>query len=162
MDHSNQAGQRDVERVYAKVLTRIIRDPTSKGNVNRLPLWIVTPDYPVPKRQKQSLEDVALNDGLHLHALAAIPPVSRLKVGLDQHFQEFQDLYVEAKYPLRWLHAEPIISNPGYAVGYGFKSVQRGRATFDDIIVLPRSLSELDGGRGGETSAACCRPSRNH
>src|SRR5689334_665961 len=46
----------EVERVYATVLTRIIRDPR-KLPIAALPLWIVCPDYPVAKHAKQSLRD---------------------------------------------------------------------------------------------------------
>src|SRR5829696_7310266 len=55
---------REVERIYSTVLTRIIRDPR-KVPIVTLPLWIVCPDYPVPKHAKQSLRDVTVNDGLH-------------------------------------------------------------------------------------------------
>src|SRR5829696_5658998 len=40
--------EREVERVYATILTRIIREPR-KHPISELPLWIVCPDFPVPK-----------------------------------------------------------------------------------------------------------------
>lgn len=67
--------QREVERVYATVLTRIIRNPR-KIPLFGLPLWIVFPDYPVPKHAKMELRDVVLNGGLHLHGIALVPPWS--------------------------------------------------------------------------------------
>src|SRR4051812_43549703 len=71
--------QREVERVYATLLTRVVRYPNSPGSAGKLPIWIVLPDYPVPKHDKKSLREVTLNDGLHLHALGLIPPNSRLR-----------------------------------------------------------------------------------
>ena len=54
--------QREVERVYATLLTRIIRNPR-KIPLFGLPFWIVFPDYPVPKHAKMELRDVVLNGG---------------------------------------------------------------------------------------------------
>src|SRR3954469_6826546 len=80
--------EREVERVYSTVLTRIIRDPR-KVSILALPLWIVCPDYPVPKHAKhakQALRDVTVNDGLHMHGIALIPPWNRMNEQFDQHF----------------------------------------------------------------------------
>src|SRR5690242_3158237 len=84
---------REVKRVYATVLTRIIRDP-SKLPIAALPLWIVCPDYPVPKYAKQSLRDVTVNGGLHMQGIALIPPSSRMNERFDQHFDLHQELYL--------------------------------------------------------------------
>ena len=77
---------REVERIYSTVLTRIIRDPR-KVPIVTLPLWIVCPDYPVPKHAKQSLRDVTVNDGLHMHGTALTPPWNRMKER-DEQFDE--------------------------------------------------------------------------
>src|SRR3982750_4003659 len=71
--------ERELERVYARALTRIVRKPRCEAAQGRLPILLGCPDFPVPKGQKQSLHDVTFNDGLHVHALALIPPGSRLK-----------------------------------------------------------------------------------
>ena len=85
--------QREVERVYATVLTRIIRNPR-KIPLFGLPLWIVFPDYPVPKHAKMELRDVVLNGGLHLHGIALFLRRNRMNCGLDDHFEMAQELYV--------------------------------------------------------------------
>jgi hypothetical protein len=104
----------------------------------------------VPKDAKKNLHDVILNDGLHLQGPGLIPPNSRLQVGLDEHFREYQGLYVREPYPLRRLHAEPILHHPRYVTGYAFKAVLRGRASLDDVLILPQALSEVIDSRGRE------------
>lgn len=135
--------QREVERVYATALTRIVRHPTSPRNVGKLPIWLVCPDYPVPKGERDRLRDIALNDGLHMHGIAVLPPDNRLQVGLDDHLEECQGLYIGNRGELLRVDAKPIVSNPAYVTEYVLKSVQRQRVSLDDVIVLPRVLSEL-------------------
>lgn len=137
-----QQMHKEVERVYATVLTRIVREP-SKVPIRALPLWIVCPDYPVPKHEKQSLRDITLNNGLHCHGIALIPPGSRMNCGLDQHFEMHQELYVRRGWELARVHAVPITDNPRYVVEYGFKAIQRGRLDFGHVLILPRSHSEM-------------------
>jgi hypothetical protein len=135
--------EREVERVYATLLTRVVRDPTHPKNKSLLPRWIICPDLPVPKRAKMSLQDVTLNGGYHLQGTGLHHPVSCLKTTLDQHFQEYQDLYVRAGGALRSVTATPITRTPKRVVGYGFKAIPRRSATFDDLLLLPRSASEI-------------------
>jgi hypothetical protein len=138
--------QRDVVRVYAISLTRIVRKPRHNAEQGRLPLWLAVPDLPVPKRQKLSLRDATLNDGLHYQGIALIPPGSRLKDGLDVHFRHHQSLYVRPKQPLARLRADPIIKDPGYVTEYVLKSLMRQRFSLDEVLILPRSRSELPTG----------------
>jgi len=84
--------KRELERVYATMLSRIVRCPMSAKNVKRLPIWIGCPDFPVPKHQKQSLRNVTINDGLHYHAICLIPAGSRLRESLQDHIAEYQEL----------------------------------------------------------------------
>ncbi len=133
--------EREVERVFATVLTRIIRDPR-KLPIRFLPLWLVCPDYPVPKHAKQELRDVAVNDGLHMHGIALIPPWNRMNERFEQHFEMYQELYARQGCPLHRVHAVPITTNPGYVTAYVLKSVQRRRLDFDNVLVLPRCHDE--------------------
>ena len=134
--------QREVERVYATVPTRIIRNPR-KIPVFGLPLWIVCPDYPVPKHAKMELRDVVVNGGLHLHGIALVPPWNRMNGGLEEHFEMSQELYVRRGHPLCRVHAVPITTNPGFVTGYALKMIPRRRLAFDDVLILPRSHSEM-------------------
>jgi hypothetical protein len=135
--------EREVERVYATLLTRVVREPTHKKNKDLLPRWIICPDFPVPKHSKMSLRDVTLNDGLHLQGVGVQPAGSRLKEGLDEHFERYHSLYIKVGGALRGVTATPITHKPKYVVGYGFKMLSRGRASFDDVLVYPRTLGEI-------------------
>jgi hypothetical protein len=133
--------KQEVERVYATLLTRTVRNPTRPSMVRRLPRWFCALDRPVYKRAKLSLHDVLVNDGLHVHAVALLPPRSRLSEGLDTHFEQFASMYLRPKCPLIRIDAVPITHRVGYVTGYGRKHVKRSVKEPD--FILPRSLSEV-------------------
>lgn len=81
-----RAMEREVERVYATFVTRVVRNPLRASSAGRLPIWLCAPDRPVAKHARQSLRDVAVNDGQHFHAAAFVPPWSRLREDLVDHF----------------------------------------------------------------------------
>jgi hypothetical protein len=134
---------KEVERVYGRLLTRIIRQPRSARNAAYLPRWIVCPDVPVPKYKKQSRRDVTLNDGWHVHAVALLPNESRLRTSLDCHLREDQRLYIRPERPLRHVRADLITERADYVTDYALKSYKRGRTTGDEILLLPRAAREL-------------------
>jgi hypothetical protein len=133
--------RKEVERVYATVLTRIVRHPRSEWHAWKNPIWIGGPDFPVPKHERQDKRDVIPNDGQHVHAVALMPPVSRLRQPLDDHFDDEQTRYVRD--PLFRIHTRRITHNPRYVGDYVLKSFKRARADVDDLIILPRALTEL-------------------
>lgn len=135
--------EREVERTYALLLTRIVRNPKTAARHGMLPVWIASPDYPVPRHDRSVLRDVAVNDGRHIHAVAVTPPMSRLKQSLSDHIEAAQAHYVEPGGPLVRLHAKPIVDAPDYVTEYVLKSIPRGRVDANQIIVLPRATSEL-------------------
>lgn len=136
--------EREVERVYATLLTRLFRRPHARGNRGKLPIWIVAPDYPVAKHEKTILEDVRVNDGLHLHGAALFHRDSRLETSVEDYLDDNLHILVHGDLPLRRLNLTPIVSEEKYVVGYGFKTVQR-RAEFgvNGFIVLPRTSGEI-------------------
>lgn len=135
--------ERDVERVYSRFVTRVVRNPRSAFEVGRLPIWIVSPDYPVFKHAKQALYDVAINDGLHLHGIHLQPPCSRLQIGVDEHFSARQTLYVQPEHPLLRIHAVPITHDVEKVVEYALKAMRAGLVGIDAALILPRSRTEL-------------------
>jgi hypothetical protein len=137
----------EVERIYATLLTRVIRKPKSTSLID-LPLWIVCPDFPVPKYAKQSLPSVSINQGLHVHALALVPPITRLKRPLDAEIRRHQELLTKNQDRVFRLHAEVVTHDEGYVVGYAMKSLVRRRSSSDSILILPRTSSELAPRRG--------------
>src|SRR5215207_6844421 len=134
--------EKEVERVYATFLTRVVRKPRSDCKRDLLPRWFVCPDYPVPKHAKMDLGQVTVNHGRHMHGIGLMPPVSRMTVGLDRHFVRNQSLYARAGGLMR-VHAEKITSRPAYVTEYAFKSLRRGRADFDDLVILPRPKDQV-------------------
>lgn len=135
--------QKEAERAYAKILTRAFRRPHSVPSIMCLPLWIVVPDWPVPKKRKSLLEDVRINDGLHLHAIALMPPETRMRESLSDHIRDNHLHYWGADKPVRRLHADPMTKTPEKAVGYAMKSLKRRRMDEKDIMLLPRANSEM-------------------
>src|SRR5215204_1643374 len=99
-----QQMQREVQRVYATVLTRIIR-PSRNRPIADYPFWIVCPDYPVPKRAKIDIREVRINGGLHMQGIALVPPLNRMNETLAEHFEMQQDDYVRLGLPLSRVHA---------------------------------------------------------
>ena len=82
--------EREVERVYATILTRVVREPR-KHPTSELPLWIVCPDFPVPTHSKKTSGKVTINAGCTLtetHCAAR----NRMNCGLDEHFEICQEL----------------------------------------------------------------------
>src|SRR3984957_13297333 len=82
----------EVHRVYATLLTRVHRKPRT-ASTDELPVLIGAMDLPVYKRDKASGPMVLCNGGLHVHALMLIPPTSRLKGSVTDHFRENGELY---------------------------------------------------------------------
>lgn len=126
-----------VERLYSTFLTRAVRNPNSIENQGSLPILLAAPDMPVVKFKKKSrLSDVQINGGLHAHGILLVPAISRLKEPPVEHFGRREQLYV--KRPLLGLDIKPINSTPKYVTDYVLKSVVRGKAHWDDILILPR------------------------
>lgn len=142
-EHRVQRMEDEVQRVYAKLTRYIVRCPRAKKSHGKLPIFMAVPDYPVPKFARQNRRDVTVNDGLHYHALGLVPNESRLRTSLIWHFRGKQHLYVHPDRPLRRVQADLITEDPEYAVQYGMKSLLRRRTTLDDILILPRSASEM-------------------
>jgi hypothetical protein len=77
-----------------------------------LPKIVLAPDLPVPKRSKQKLRDVTINDGLHWHGLALVNPFApKLREPLDLHINENRNKYLVGS--IREIDIKPITSTPG-------------------------------------------------
>ena len=133
--------EREAERLYATLLTRIIRKPSSPHERHNRPVWMLFPDYPITKRERRDKSLTTANNGRHLHGTALIAPNSRLKQPLDEHLAENASRYVRR--PIHRVYAEPIAGDPGFWIDYALKSITTGRAEDDEIIVLPSATSEL-------------------
>ena len=133
----------EVHRVYSTLLTRVHRKPRT-ASTSELPVLIGAVDLPVYKRDKASGPMVFCNGGLHVHALMLIPPTSRLKGSLADHFREKQEQYVGSGRPALRIDVRPVVENHSRVVDYVLKTVLNGRLSFDEaVLVLPRSRGEL-------------------
>jgi hypothetical protein len=133
---------REATRAYAWILTRVWKHPHAAGVRTLLPRWILAPDEPVAKRAKVGVRSDLPNGGLHMQGVAVMPPGSRLREGLDVHLAREGARYCPQGSPLLSLHATPITSNLAYVQGYNFKALLRGRASFDEVLILPTAASE--------------------
>jgi hypothetical protein len=145
----------ETSRAYRRCVTFIVRNPRSPSQAHNLPIWLCSPDFPVPKEAKKQLRDVALNDGVHVHGIALLPPNNRLAkrgLRLDGHFLNNQRRYTGRGSQIRTISSEPIIKTPERATDYVLKALKRGRVTMDDIWVFPPCLSELSSKKGAEAA----------
>jgi hypothetical protein len=133
--------EEEIGATYYKVLTRMIRNPKNKPTLAK-PFWVGGPDWPVPKQDKDNYRDVAVNDGLHYHMIALTPPDTRLMGTLGEYITENQRLYTGPHRYLFQIHAEPITDGADYVTGYALKSVKRGRAGLDQVLILPGAQAE--------------------
>ena len=107
-----------------------------------LPQAVLAPDLPVPKRSKIQLRDVTINNGPHWHGLIMVNPLApKLPGNLDLHINENPGKYLVGS--TRKIDAEPITHDPVYVTGYGLKGMKRSTFSYDDILIFPRTVSEL-------------------
>jgi hypothetical protein len=133
----------EVQRVYSTLLTRVHRKPRM-ASTDELPVLIGVLDLPVYKRDKSSLPMVLCNGGLHVHALMLMPPTSRLKESLADHFRDKRNLYAESGRSIQRIHVRRVVENHERVVDYVLKTVLNGRLSYDEaVLVLPRSRDEL-------------------
>jgi hypothetical protein len=107
-----------------------------------LPQAVLAPDLPVPKHSKVRLRDVTINNGLHWHGLVMVNPLApKLPGKLDVHITENLRKYLVGS--IRTIGVEPITHDPVYVTGYGMKGLKRSSFSDDDILIFPRTVSEL-------------------
>lgn len=148
-----QVMERELYRVYATHLSRLFRRPNAPGNRGKLPIWIASPDYPVAKHEKVLLEEVSINNGLHLHVAALYHRDRRFAGSIEDHFADFMHIYIHGNHELLRMHISPIETEEVYVVGYGLKTVvKRASIGVDGLIVLPRTSGEVQ----SDSRAAIC------
>jgi len=137
----------EVERLYAKLLNHTFRHPR-KIPVDDKPLWIYSHDWPVPKGhrcifKRDHLFNITQNDGLHGHAMAFQPPVSRMKEGLYMHIENSQRHIHGPVHAFFRVHVEEVVDDPEYVLKYATKSLSRKRIDAGELLILPKSQSEI-------------------
>ena len=147
--------EREVERAYARFVVRVVRRPRSQAAWAFLPIWIGAPDLPVWRREKQSLYDVSVNDGQHVHLATVTPPEHRFPGNFCTYVSENQQLFTSDGLCCR-VHAKPITHDMPRVVNYIVKSIDRQRFGGDTLIVLPRSTSEVEPSKRKIGNASIC------
>ncbi|WP_172729767.1 hypothetical protein [Neorhizobium galegae] len=134
---------RETELTYARLLTRLIKKP-KRTPVECMPMLFAWPDWPVHKNEKISLNEASINGGAHIQGLFLIPQVSRAKKDLSEIVGEKQDQFAGPNHVLARLHAVRVDRTHKRVQDYLSKFVKRGRTTMSDLIVLPRTHTEMD------------------
>jgi hypothetical protein len=127
-----------IERIYSRLATRMVRKTQSERWKRYLPIGIFVPDWPVPKyrnkHKKSTIEEVSINDGLHMGGIILGNGWGRIRNSLDLHFKEEKDLYETDQ--IRSIHVRPITHNLEKTADYSFKALKRRTCSMDDILVL--------------------------
>jgi hypothetical protein len=117
----------EVHRIYSTLLTRVHRKPRT-ASTDELPVLVGVMDLPVHKHNKLSGPMVLCNGGLHVHALMLMPPTSRLKGSLTDHFRDNCTPGLEG---LQRIDVRPVVGDHGRVVDYVLPErsplVRRGR-----------------------------------
>jgi hypothetical protein len=145
---------KDISSFYGKLASWLVRDPKSPKCDHLLPKAVFFPDVPSSTRLKQGLREVTINDGLHFHGIVLVPRKSRLKVPFLQHLRDKKRSYGRGY--MLMIHAEPNRDHHRFVADYAGKGVKRGRASYDDVLVLPRTGKELQ----QNVSDSICGPGR--
>jgi hypothetical protein len=141
----------ELQRVYSTFVTRTNRKPRTASS-DELPVLIAAADLQVYKRDPRSSPLVLCNGGLHFHGLLMVSPETRLTIPVDEHFREYQDMYVGRRRLIKQLDIRPVDGTHERAVDYVFKTILRGRVSYDDgVLILPRARDELGSARKRES-----------
>ena len=137
--------RKEIERFYVVLLSDVVRRPRRAAHLVNLPQLIGIPDRPTSKRiSTHRLSDIRPNDGVHFHVFVAIPQVSRLKDDLITHIRQSKKRYLGNQGKITKIDVRPVSDLDGRLVDYTFKHIKRRLFFLDDILVLPRSHSELE------------------
>ncbi|MFP9138553.1 hypothetical protein ACLI1C_15345 [Devosia sp. XGJD_8] len=144
---------RAVEDLYSIVVQRMFRRPKEMPLLS-LPLWITCPDFPVQKLLKTTLADARVNNGAHMHIPALSPPNTRLDLPFNLWLDQNKTRYSGPGHAIARIYVQRVYETPENAFDYALKSLGRGRATSDDVLVLPRTRSEIHTRRGSQEATA--------
>jgi hypothetical protein len=136
--------RKEIERFYVVLLSDVVRRPRRLSHLVKLPRLIAIPDRPTSKRiSTHSLSDVLPNGGVHFHVFIAIPQASRLQVDLVKHIRRNKMRFLGNQGKIMNIDVRPVADPDGRLVDYTFKHIKRKSFSLDDILILPKSQSEL-------------------
>jgi hypothetical protein len=128
---------------YSRFMLRFVHDPHREKEQDRLPRLILFPDRPVWKSHGSgAVADIQINTGgLHFNGILLIPPKSRFQGCAMEQLKQHQSRYLGKK--IARIHVLKTDQNIRYLMDYIAKSVKRGCADSEDILILPKSPSEF-------------------
>jgi hypothetical protein len=136
-----QQMHRAISRMYRNLVTRVVRKPRSEKNAELLPKGIFIPDVPAYKKSQYRINDVSVNDGIHVHGVVITPQHSRLKEPLHLHCARKSKLYVRGK--IIRIQVDPIRSDAAFVADYAGKALKKRRFSNNDVLILPKTVKEL-------------------
>jgi hypothetical protein len=144
LDTRAQLMKTEISTVFPKIITRVVRRPTSPKWSQHVPIGLFLPDLPVYKKNREAISHILVNDGLHVHGLVLATTEDRLKtvtIPLDSYFHDCWWCYLGHK--LHHLDVRQITHDGTYVVDYLGKWITRGVFSTDDILLLPKTRDEL-------------------
>lgn len=131
----------DVTAFYSRLLRRAVRKPNSQNGISKRPFFIAATDFPFTKKDKK-LRLVYINNGLHMHAVRVIPKNTRFNGKLKSHMRANIEHYM--KYSrIHEINIKQIAKDGSFTGGYNLKSIRIGRCSLEDILILPKTTSEI-------------------
>jgi hypothetical protein len=97
----------ELQRVYSTFVTRTHRKPRTTPT-HDLPFLIGAADLPVYKKDSRSSPLILCNGGIHFHGLLLVPPDTRLAIPVDEHFRDYQDMYLGRRRLITKLDVRPV------------------------------------------------------
>jgi len=125
--------RKEMEIFYTRLLTRCVRNTRSQIHLHKRPIFFASPDLPVYKHNKDSLENILINDGLHMHAIIIIRKSNRFKISLQDHIKQETQKY-KSNTRIRTIHTVPIDKTPEKVSDYALKAI--GRHFDSDAIII--------------------------
>ncbi|MGO6819812.1 hypothetical protein ACCS67_33990 [Rhizobium brockwellii] len=127
--------------IYSDLLPRLIKRIKSK-TLMELPFFLGCVDWPVPKKHFKGLDGIHHNDGMHFGGLYLVPPIARTASNLMDIVERSRPVLMRSGL-LTAIHVEPVSFNPEKATRYVLKSLERFRISNEEVLVLPRTRSEM-------------------
>jgi hypothetical protein len=129
---------------YATLVKHVERFPMKPSRHGNLPILIASPDLPVPKYDKMSLQDVIVNDGWHYHAIIAMPRTNRHPKGckLTTLIRAQKHRFIGQFTTVADIHVKRIKTRAHYVAGYALKHAKRNWSIMDEVLLLPKAAKD--------------------
>ena len=133
---------------YPTLIERAERWPMKLSMQRNLPRLIAVPDLPVVKHSKKlSARVVKINDGLHVHAIIAMPKTLCHKLrgcNLKKLIEDNQRGFIGRFTTVSDIDVERIKDSPKHVTDYVFNAAKRNPAIMDEVLILPKSHEDID------------------